>query len=254
MTDVVWLIPALPLAGFVLILLFGRRLGEPLAGYLATAMTGAAFLVVGRGVLRPAVEAGGGAVRRRHAVRVAAGRVAARRHGVPRRSAEHHDVPVRHRHRLADPPLRHRLHARGPEVLQVLPVPQPVRLLDADARARGQPPRHVPRLGGRRDVLLLPDRVLALAGLRRDGRQEGVRHEPRRRLRVHARHVPRLPGRWLAELRGDQPRRRGGVDRPDDGDRHRRAAVPRRRPARAPSCRCTSGCPTRWRARRPCRR
>ena len=24
--------------------------------------------------------------------------------------------------------------------------------------------------------------------------------------------------------------------------------------ARAPSCRCTSGCPTRWRARRPCRR
>jgi NADH-quinone oxidoreductase subunit L len=24
-------------------------------------------------------------------------------------------------------------------------------------------------------------------------------------------------------------------------------------PARAPSCRCTSGCPTRWRARRPCR-
>ena len=45
MTDVVWLIPALPLAGFVLILLFGRRLGEPVAGYLATAMTGAAFLV-----------------------------------------------------------------------------------------------------------------------------------------------------------------------------------------------------------------
>ena len=29
MTDVVWLIPAFPLAGFVLILLFGRRLGEP---------------------------------------------------------------------------------------------------------------------------------------------------------------------------------------------------------------------------------
>jgi NADH-quinone oxidoreductase subunit L len=45
MLDVVWLIPALPLAGFVLILLFGRRLGEPKAGYLATAMCGAAFLV-----------------------------------------------------------------------------------------------------------------------------------------------------------------------------------------------------------------
>ena len=45
MLDVVWLIPALPLAGFVLILLFGRRLGDPKAGYLATLMCGAAFAV-----------------------------------------------------------------------------------------------------------------------------------------------------------------------------------------------------------------
>ena len=45
MSDLVWLIPALPLAGFVLILLFGRRLGEPKAGYLATTMIGAAFVV-----------------------------------------------------------------------------------------------------------------------------------------------------------------------------------------------------------------
>lgn len=45
MVDVVWLIPALPLAGFVLILLFGRKLGEPRAGWLATLMCGAAFVV-----------------------------------------------------------------------------------------------------------------------------------------------------------------------------------------------------------------
>ncbi len=45
MLDVVWLIPALPLAGFVLILLFGRRLGDPRAGWLATLMCGAAFVV-----------------------------------------------------------------------------------------------------------------------------------------------------------------------------------------------------------------
>ncbi len=45
MLDVVWLIPALPLAGFVVILLFGRRLGDPKAGYLATLMCGAAFAV-----------------------------------------------------------------------------------------------------------------------------------------------------------------------------------------------------------------
>ncbi len=45
MVDLVWLIPAFPLAGFLLILLFGRRLGDPKAGYLATAMIGAAFVV-----------------------------------------------------------------------------------------------------------------------------------------------------------------------------------------------------------------
>ncbi|MEY3588787.1 MAG: NADH-quinone oxidoreductase subunit [Actinomycetota bacterium] len=45
MLDLVWLVPALPLAGFLLILLFGRRLGEPLAGVLATVMTASAFAV-----------------------------------------------------------------------------------------------------------------------------------------------------------------------------------------------------------------
>ena len=45
MLELVWLIPALPLAGFLVILLFGRRLGEPKAGYLATAATAGAFAV-----------------------------------------------------------------------------------------------------------------------------------------------------------------------------------------------------------------
>jgi NADH-quinone oxidoreductase subunit L len=42
--ELVWLIPALPLAGFLLLLVFGRRLGEPLAGWLATLMCGGAFV------------------------------------------------------------------------------------------------------------------------------------------------------------------------------------------------------------------
>jgi NADH-quinone oxidoreductase subunit L len=42
--DLVWLIPALPLAGFLLLLVFGRRVGEPGAGWIATAACGAAFL------------------------------------------------------------------------------------------------------------------------------------------------------------------------------------------------------------------
>jgi NADH-quinone oxidoreductase subunit L len=43
--DAAWLIPALPLAGFLIILVAGRKLGEPKAGWLATTMCGAAFLV-----------------------------------------------------------------------------------------------------------------------------------------------------------------------------------------------------------------
>jgi NADH-quinone oxidoreductase subunit L len=43
--DFVWLIPVLPLVGFSVLLLFGKRIGEPIAGYLATAMTGGSFLV-----------------------------------------------------------------------------------------------------------------------------------------------------------------------------------------------------------------
>ncbi|WP_436793722.1 NADH-quinone oxidoreductase subunit L [Actinospongicola halichondriae] len=42
--ELVWLIPALPLLGFVTLLVFGRKLGEPQAGMLATAMVGGSFL------------------------------------------------------------------------------------------------------------------------------------------------------------------------------------------------------------------
>ena len=45
MLDVVWLIPALPLAGFLILVVFGRKLGEPKAGWLAATMCGGAFAV-----------------------------------------------------------------------------------------------------------------------------------------------------------------------------------------------------------------
>jgi NADH-quinone oxidoreductase subunit L len=41
--DLVWLIPALPLLGSVVLLLFGRRVGEPAAGWLGTGLMGLAF-------------------------------------------------------------------------------------------------------------------------------------------------------------------------------------------------------------------
>jgi NADH-quinone oxidoreductase subunit L len=45
MVELVWLIPALPLLGFVILVFAGRRLGEPVAGWLATVMVAASFVV-----------------------------------------------------------------------------------------------------------------------------------------------------------------------------------------------------------------
>lgn len=45
MVELVWLIPALPLAGFAVLLLAGPRLGEPRAGWLATAASALSFLL-----------------------------------------------------------------------------------------------------------------------------------------------------------------------------------------------------------------
>src|SRR5688572_127595 len=45
MLDLTWAIPALPLAGFLVLLLLGRRLGEPAAGWLATLMVAGSFVV-----------------------------------------------------------------------------------------------------------------------------------------------------------------------------------------------------------------
>ena len=45
MLDLIWLIPALPLAGFLAIVVFGRRLGDPRAGYFAAAMLTGSFVV-----------------------------------------------------------------------------------------------------------------------------------------------------------------------------------------------------------------
>ena len=44
LVDLVWLIPAFPLAGVLILMMLGRRLGEPRAGWLATAMMGGSFI------------------------------------------------------------------------------------------------------------------------------------------------------------------------------------------------------------------
>ncbi|MFI5041606.1 MAG: NADH-quinone oxidoreductase subunit L [Acidimicrobiales bacterium] len=44
MLHAAWVIPACPLAGFVLLILVGRRLGDPFAGWLATLVAGGSFV------------------------------------------------------------------------------------------------------------------------------------------------------------------------------------------------------------------
>lgn len=45
MVELVWLIPALPLAGFLLLVFFGKRIGEPLSGWIGTAAVALSFVV-----------------------------------------------------------------------------------------------------------------------------------------------------------------------------------------------------------------
>jgi NADH-quinone oxidoreductase subunit L len=45
MLDLVWLIPALPLGGFLCLVAFGRKMGDPKAGYFATLVVAASFAV-----------------------------------------------------------------------------------------------------------------------------------------------------------------------------------------------------------------
>jgi NADH-quinone oxidoreductase subunit L len=43
--DLIWLVPALPLFGAFFLMLFGKRIGEPVAGWIGSLMLGLAFLV-----------------------------------------------------------------------------------------------------------------------------------------------------------------------------------------------------------------
>ena len=45
MVELVWLVPTLPLLGFCLLLVTGRMLGEPRAGWIATAAAAGSFVV-----------------------------------------------------------------------------------------------------------------------------------------------------------------------------------------------------------------
>jgi NADH-quinone oxidoreductase subunit L len=70
MFDAIWLIPALPLAGFLILVAFGRRLGEPRAGYFATGMLGGSFVVTAIAFLDMVTTKTSGHEARTHVVKI----------------------------------------------------------------------------------------------------------------------------------------------------------------------------------------
>ena len=105
--------------------------------------------------------------------------------------------------RVADGARLHdRLHGRRPRLPALLLVHLALHVLDAHARHEQQLPPALLRLGGGRARLLPADRLLVHAP---DGdlrESEGVPREPRRRLRLPARHRSRADVLRHARLRG----------------------------------------------------
>ena len=82
------------------------------------------------------------------------------------------------------------LHGARPRQAPLLRLPQPLRRVDAPARPRRLLPAALRRLGGRRPRVVPAHRLLELQPGLRDRGQQGVRRQPRRRLRpVHRDHA-----------------------------------------------------------------
>ena len=172
----------------------------------------------------------------------------------PGRSPVGTDDPGRDRDRFADSHLLDSVHARRERrrVRALLLVPEPVRGVHARAGAGLDVPGHVRRLGGRRPLLLPPDWFLVPQAVGGRRREESVRRQSHRRLRVPPRDVPavlevrhaRLPAAGVAGL---APRARNG-----HGDRHDRdvAALPRCHRQVGPDSALRLAARTRWKAPR----
>ena len=113
-----------------------------------------------------------------------------------------------------------------------------------------QLPAAVHRLGRRRPLLVPADRLLVQReGERRRG-QEGVHRQPHRRLRLPDRDVPAVREPRHARLRGRRARQRRRCRSAARSSRRSACSCSSAAPARARRSRSTSGCPTRWPARR----
>ena len=251
--DLVWIVPALPLLGAAVLLLFGKRIGEPLAGWIATGLMGLAFvwsIVTFVAMMQPA-----------------------RRRARQRRDALYTWLPAGQLHVnmgfYTDPlsvtwillvtgvgSLIHLYsigymhgdsrYSRFFAYLNLFAASMLVLVLGSSFL--------VTFLGWEGVGLsLVPPRVvLVRAQLRRGGREEGVRHQPRRRRRLPARDVPDL--RVVPHARLHRARRGSrSSSRREPPPRSRCCSSPPRS-GRARRSRSISGCPTRWKDRRRFRR
>ena len=91
-----------------------------------------------------------------------------------------------------------------------------------------QPAGHVPGLGRRRRLLVLPDLVLVHRPGQRLRRQEGLRHQPGRRLGLHGGDLPDVRRHRLDQLPRHHRLGQGRRDRRGHRHRHHPAAAGRR--------------------------
>ena len=253
------LIPLLPLLGFLLNASFGRRVSKPVAGAIACGAMLASFAVSLASVAQLVALPPDARAITQQVVHLdharATSRVAFTLRLDPLVGG---DDPRRHRHRLADPHLLDGVHARRARfgVRALLLVPESVRRVHARARPRLELPRDVRRLGGRRPLLVSADRLLVREEVRLRRRQEGVHRQPHRRLRLHPRRAARVRPLRHARFPADRARgRRRSARKPRSARcRSSRCCCSSAPPASPRRFRCTSGCRTRWKARRRCPR
>src|SRR5262252_7177318 len=202
--NLVWLVPLLPLAGFLLngTLALAKSRTKGIVSFIGVGTLLAAFGVAVYVVLDLARTHPEGPVVFRYWDWIPVGGDAARRHG----------------RRLADSHLQRRLHARRRRVRALLRLPQPVRLLHADARFGSELPGDVRGVGRGRALLVPAHRVLVRGQGERGRREEGVHHEPHRRLRLSRRDVPDLAAHRVARLHDGV---RAGAHGAGDGRRRR---------------------------------
>ena len=276
MRSYLFLIPLLPLFGFLFNFTVGVRLlgtkaggrsGEGAPARPASARGAGrgrerARLLRAFGAGRASGARGGGRRDRRNALHLAARRggrdrgaarrgCIQRRVGLPAGPAVVADGARRDVRRLPDPRLLDRLHGPRPRLPALLGVPEPVHVRDADAGAGGELRGAVRRLGGRRPLLLPADRVLV--------RRSRARPTPaRRRSSSTASATPAscsaifllfvtfgtLDFRSRDGGRRRDRRSTGSLER--RRSRSRRSCSSRRRRQVARRSRSSSGCPTRW--------